>query len=137
MHCTVFSSGCDQFDYNTYQTDVYDGHLELKTNYNIERLLGKPRKDTLKIVFTGDTQRFYDDLEDLVEEVNDILDLDAMIITGDITDFGIGREFKWINKELLKLKVPLLTVIGNHDCIANAKEIYREIFGPLDYSFTE
>lgn len=131
-----FFAGCDQFDYNTYQTDVYDAHVELKTNYNIEQLMSLPCKDTLKLVFTGDTQRFYDDLEDLVEQVNAIPDLDAMFIAGDITDFGVGREFKWINKELMKLNVPFLTVIGNHDCIANAKEIYREIFGPLDYSFT-
>jgi len=27
-------------------------------------------------------------------------------------------------------------VPGNHDCLANSKELYEEIYGPLNYSFT-
>ena len=35
-----------------------------------------------------------------------------------------------------KTSKPYFTVIGNHDCLASGFEIYKEMFGPDDYSFT-
>jgi len=127
---------CDKFEYNVYETNRVKNDPAVTTQYNIDRLLHLPWKDTLKIVFTGDTQRFYDDTEDLVETVNAMPEVDAVIITGDIADFGAAFEYEEINKELKKLKVPFLTVIGNHDCLANGIQLYQDIYGPLNYSFT-
>ena len=45
-------------------------------------------------------------------------------------------EYELINKQLKLLKVPFITVIGNHDCLANGTTLYQEIYGPLNYSFT-
>jgi Icc-related predicted phosphoesterase len=72
----------------------------------------------------------------MVETVNAMPDVDAVIITGDLADFGASFEYEEINKELKKLKVPFITVIGNHDCLANGTKLYQEIYGPLNYSFT-
>jgi len=90
----------------------------------------------LHLVFTGDTQRFYDDVEDMVEAVNAMPRVDAVVITGDIADFGTALEYELINKQLKLLKVPFITAIGNHDCIANGTQLYQDIYGPLNYSFT-
>ena len=34
-----------------------------------------------------------------------------------------------------KLNYPYLTVIGNHDIVANGSDAYVKMFGPLDYTF--
>lgn len=131
----IFSS-CGKFDFNVYETNHSKKIIEVTTAYNIARLQKLQNKDTLHLVFTGDTQRFFDDLSDLVNTINDLPQVDAVIITGDLADFGTAREYEWLNEQLIKLKVPFLTVIGNHDCIANGTVLYEEIYGPLNYSFT-
>ena len=133
---TLLLSACDKFEYNVYEVDRVKEDPAVTTSYNIDRLLQLPKKDSVKIVFIGDTQRFYDDVEDLVETVNDLPDVDAVIITGDIADFSAAFEYELINKQLKLLKVPFLTVIGNHDCLANGTKLYEDIYGPLNYSFT-
>jgi 3',5'-cyclic AMP phosphodiesterase CpdA len=55
---------------------------------------------------------------------------------GDISDFGLMDEFRWIHDRLQKLQMPYLTVIGNHDCVGNGKVIYENMYGPHDYSVT-
>jgi 3',5'-cyclic-AMP phosphodiesterase len=135
MAAFIFS-GCGKFDYSPYETDKITKRIEVTNSFNIERLLKLPPKDTLHLVLLGDTQRFYDELKDLVNAVNSLSSVDAVIITGDIADFGAAREYEWINDELIRLNVPFLTVIGNHDHLANAIDIYQDIYGPLNYSFT-
>ncbi len=127
---------CENFDYNVYQTNKHEKDETVTTSYNLNRILSLPQKDTLHVVFTGDTQRFYDDVEDMVEVINDLPIVDAVIITGDLSDFSVDREYEWMNNELKKLEAPFLTVIGNHDCLANGTKLYEEFYGPLNYSFT-
>ncbi|GAB3302013.1 metallophosphoesterase [Hymenobacter tenuis] len=95
-----------------------------------------PAGDTLRFVFTGDSQRFYDEAEDLVKSVNQQPGVQFMLVAGDISDFGLAREMHWVDDHLQNLKVPYLTVIGNHDQVGNGREAYQKIFGPLNYSFT-
>jgi 3',5'-cyclic-AMP phosphodiesterase len=94
-----------------------------------------PAGDTLRFVFTGDSQRFYDDAEDLVKSVNQQPGIQFMLVAGDISDFGFAREMRWVNDDLRKLKVPYLTVVGNHDLVGNGRKAYEAIFGPRNYSF--
>ena len=133
---TFLIVSCDKFEYNVYEINRVDKDADVSTDYNVARLIQIPEKDTLKIVFTGDTQRFYDDVEDLVETVNALPEVDAVVITGDIADFGAALEYELINKQLKLLKVPFITAIGNHDCLANGTELYQDIYGPLNYAFT-
>jgi Icc-related predicted phosphoesterase len=135
LFCTPFSA-CDNFDYNVNQTNFEEYDPEVTTAYNVERLLKLPKKDTLHLVFTGDIQRFYNDMHDLVNVINALPEVDAVIITGDLTDFGIALNYELLNNQLKLLKVPFITVIGNHDCLANGAELYQEIYGPLNHSFT-
>ncbi|MCE6992129.1 metallophosphoesterase [Dyadobacter sp. CY323] len=102
---------------------------------NIERIQAIPVQDTLKFILMGDTQRWYDESVDFVKSANSQPDIAFVLHAGDISDFGINQEFKWVNKIMQNLKTPYLTVIGNHDIVANGPASYRKIFGPLDYSF--
>lgn len=58
-----------------------------------------------------------------------------MLVAGDISDFGMAREMWWVDDQLRKLKIPYLTVVGNHDQVGNGREAYKAVFGPLNYSF--
>jgi 3',5'-cyclic AMP phosphodiesterase CpdA len=128
--------GCGWLEFSPNQTYVpaADRHL---TTQNLARLMSQPKaaSDTLRFVFVGDCQRFYDEAEDFVTSVNRQRNIDFVVIAGDISDFGLVREMRWMHHRLQKLKVPYLTVIGNHDELGNGRAVYENVFGPLNYSF--
>lgn len=132
---SVVLSGCsDLYEYSPNQSHD-SGSLE-KLNYrNLERLKATHPDDTLTIVFTGDSQQFYDEVDDFVKRVNTIPDVDLIFIAGDISDFGLLQEFKWITERLEDLEKPYFGVIGNHDVVANGEAVFTEMFGPLNFSF--
>jgi 3',5'-cyclic AMP phosphodiesterase CpdA len=129
-------SGCGWLEFSPNQTYVPATERHLTTQ-NLARLASRSKAatDTLRFVFVGDCQRFYDEADDFVASVNQQRDLDFVVIAGDISDFGLVREMRWINRRLQKLKVPYLTVIGNHDEVGNGRAVYESVFGPLNYSF--
>jgi 3',5'-cyclic AMP phosphodiesterase CpdA len=86
-------------------------------------------------VFTGDSQRYYAQAEDLVKSVNKQRNIAFVVVAGDISDFGLIREFRWMHDKLKKLRMPYLTVIGNHDQAANGRKNYEQVYGALNYSF--
>ncbi len=72
----------------------------------------------------GDTQRFYDDVEDFVARANQE-DFDFVLMDGDISDFGINDEFSWIYDIMKHLKKPYVSVIGNHDLFRQWRKSIR------------
>ncbi|GAA4018985.1 metallophosphoesterase [Hymenobacter fastidiosus] len=134
---TVLSlGGCEMLEFspNDYRSPKAQTDLTAK---NLARLRQQPLPagDTLRFVFTGDSQRFYDEADDLVASVNQLAGISLFVVAGDISDFGFGREMRWVDDKLRTLKMPYVTVIGNHDAIGNGREAYQHIFGALNYSF--
>ncbi|MBD2713436.1 metallophosphoesterase [Hymenobacter sp. BT646] len=129
-------SGCELLEFSPSDFRGPESQTNL-TQKNLDRLAEHPLPagDTLRFVFTGDSQRFYDQAESLVESVNQQPGLSLMVVAGDISDFGLAREMRWVDKRLRKLNIPYLTVIGNHDHVGNGRAAYQHIFGPLNYSF--
>ncbi|MEN7548308.1 metallophosphoesterase [Rapidithrix thailandica] len=123
--------------YSPFEITLEDHEKDL-TQKNLNRLLDNPtgNSDTVTFAFIGDTQRFYDASTDFVNVLNKRSDIEFVIHSGDISDFGLDLEFSLMAEILGKLKVPYLTVIGNHDIIYNGRRIYEQMFGPMDYSFT-
>ncbi len=117
---------------NEVRLEEEDRNLNAK---NLLRLNAEPKKGAFRFAVIGDSQRFYDDLSDLVEKVNTYDDISFVLLNGDITDFGLNREYKWISRELRKLNIPFLAVIGNHDMLANGRVLYQQMFGPENFSF--
>lgn len=135
---TLLLTGCELFEFSPNDVRVPAAERDL-TAKNLARLQAQPKPtggDTLRFVFTGDSQRFYDEIDPLVKSVNRQRGIAALIVAGDISDFGLRREMQWVNDRLRHLKVPYLTVTGNHDQVANGRQAYQEIFGPLNYTFT-
>jgi Icc protein len=116
---------------------IFDSDSPTKINAtNIERLLATPNwDDTLRIIFTGDSQSFYEDSDRLVKQVNSMNNIDFLIHSGDISDFGLLQEFKWIDEVFSRLTVPYISVVGNHDMQANGREVYKKMYGDLNFSF--
>ena len=91
--------------------------------------------DTLRFVLTGDTQRHYDETTDFVDNINHLDDIDFVIHGGDMTDFGLSREYEWMYDIMNKLNVPFVSLIGNHDVLGHGKDVYLEVFGDYNFSF--
>jgi 3',5'-cyclic AMP phosphodiesterase CpdA len=122
-----------QFNPNEVRLEEKDKNLNVK---NIQKIASLPVRDSFKFIVIGDSQRFYEDLDEFVGNVNSLNDEIAFVLlNGDISDFGLNREFNWINTLLRKLRVPYIGVIGNHDMLANGRLIYNKMFGAEDFTF--
>lgn len=134
MGCLSLFSCRKMIEYSPNEVRLKEFEKNLNAK-NIARIESAPTVDSFKFVVIGDTQRFYDELEDFVASVNERNDISFVVLNGDITDFGQNKEYQWINRTLLKLKVPYIAVIGNHDMLANGEKIFHEMFGPVNFSF--
>jgi Icc protein len=102
----------------------------------IALLSQKPFKSTIRVAFSGDTQRSYAETVLFVDHINARDDIDFVILNGDISDFGLLQEFNDIYRFYSRLDVPFICVIGNHDLVANGRAVYERMFGPLNFTFT-
>ena len=63
------------------------------------------------------------------------MSIDFVIHGGDMSDFGVTKEFLWQRDIMNGLKVPYVALIGNHDCLGTGEETYKTVFGPTNFSF--
>lgn len=131
----VFSLSCGKLEYSPNQK--FDKNTPRNLNaINLQKLFATKGDDTIRFVLSGDSQRAYDDLGVFVDKVNATPGIDFVILNGDISDFGLLQEFKWIENHYSKLKAPYLGVIGNHDHSANGVYVYQRMYSEqLDFSF--
>lgn len=128
--------GCkDLFEYSPYAIDFDDHEINL-TQKNISKLSSFGASDTLTIALTGDSHRFYDEVEDLVNKINATYTINFLIHTGDYTDYGIPKQYQWSNMLFSNLNAPYFVVVGNHDLVSNGEDSYKKMFGDLNFSFT-
>ncbi len=122
-------------EYHPYDLDI-DGETDVNRRH-IEQIEKATRgKDEIRFAVISDTQRWYDETEDAVEALNRRGDLDFVVHTGDLSDFGLKLEFEKQRDILNGLNVPYVCLLGNHDCLATGLDVYRKIFGTEDFAFT-
>lgn len=92
--------------------------------------------ESIRFAVVSDSQRWYDELEDAVEKINDMEGIDFVVHAGDLTDWGMRTEFEMQRDILNRLDVPYVCLLGNHDCLGTGKNLFREIFGQFDFAFT-
>ena len=127
-------ASCDVIDYHPYDTRVSGAHNLTQTNVErIEEVCAG--RDTLRFVLISDTQRWYDETERAVESINARTDIDFVVHCGDVSDFGVTREFELQRNILQRLRMPYVVLIGNHDCLGSGAEVYSYIFGAPNFSF--
>jgi Icc protein len=126
---------CNAFEYSPDQTFDRNSPTDLNKTA-IDRLMAvKPTNDTLKFVLSGDTQRAYKELPSFIKKVNSFDNLDFVLVAGDITEFGSFQEMEGYAKYIKTAKVPVITVIGNHDLTGRGRTSYMNMFGALNFSF--
>lgn len=123
-----------QFEYSILEVRPLASELNAKALDEINAL---SPKDTFTFFFISDTQVAYDQLQRFVKHVNRLpQDSVAFILHGgDITDYGANFEFNYYYDIIKKLNRPILTSIGNHDMLGNARDIYALYFGVENFSF--
>jgi len=129
---------CDKFDYSPHAVDVNQKYSNINTN-SIKKLLEDPTPgDTIRLIVLGDTQRNYLSTEVVIDKVNKMPEgsFDFIVHTGDLVDFGLQKEYNWIHELMNTSHYPYVAVIGNHDMVGNGVEVYRRMYGDLNFSFT-
>jgi Icc-related predicted phosphoesterase len=127
----------DPFHYSPFETTITDA-LRHTTQQNLDRIeqfdtaFSKP----FKIALISDSHYHFNDLTDAITDINRKKEFAFIIVTGDITENGLLREFEIFHKIMSRSQIPYVTVIGNHDHLSNGAAIYQQMFGPLNYSFT-
>lgn len=132
---TIFSilfSGCNSFEYHPYTADV-KGKINLNSVYS-EALEYSDIKPPFKFAFITDTQGSMNETRGAIETITSRGDISFIVHGGDVTDFGLAKEYVWCRDIMEKAGIPYLTVIGNHDCLGNGINTFRHIFGPLNFS---
>lgn len=107
------------------------------TQKNLEKIskinLNNPYRFSFAII--SDSHTDYEDLRDIIKDVNNNPNLSFLIHAGDFTDLGQVTEYWKTTSVLSELIIPYLTVIGNHDALTGGKQIYIKMFGHFNYSF--
>lgn len=130
--------GCDHpFVYSPFESAVPE-RFRHTTEKNL-RLL--QQRDTLdnkpfKVALISDSHYHFRDLSETVEDINKKQEAAFIILAGDITENGLLKEYEIFHELMSRSAIPYLTVIGNHDHLSNGSATYRELFGPLNYTFT-
>lgn len=101
---------------------------------NLSRL-PKGGPEPIRLAVLGDVQIWQTELVDAVDAINDQGAIDLVIQVGDLTQFALADEFRWVAGRLDELSPPSLAVIGNHDILANGRAIYGAMFGATDFFF--
>jgi len=136
---TLLFSGCDRvFEYTPYSANVSE-RFEHTTENNLKNLKTIEQhmqcQNQFKIALISDNHIAYNELRDVINLINHDDSVCFVIHGGDITDNGMLKEFEIFHNMMDDLVHPYFTVIGNHDCLVNGRTIYKEMFGPENYSF--
>lgn len=127
-------AGCDLIDYHPYDARTSGPHHLNAANMALIEQQCQGR-DSVRFVLISDTQRWYDETLDAVRHINRTPGVDFVIHCGDISDFGVTKEFELQRDILEKLTVPYVVLLGNHDCLGTGNAAYESIFGQPDFSF--
>ena len=78
-----------------------------------------------------------DDLRRTVQDLNNQKDIDFVILSGDVTEFGSDQELALAKRILDSLNLPLYVIPGNHDSnwSESGANSFRKVFGAETFFF--
>lgn len=85
-------SSCSLVEYHPYD-DINDLATDINQTTINNIIQESDQRDTLRFIMMGDSQRWYNETEDFVRHVNSQEPIDFVIHGGDISDFGMAKEF--------------------------------------------
>lgn len=127
-------TACDVIDYHPYDTRI-EGEHDINRR-NMARIEADcAGRETVCFALISDTQRWYDETNAAVKSINARGDIDFVIHCGDLSDFGMTKEFELQRDILEKLRMPYVVLLGNHDCLGTGADCYRYLFGNPNFAF--
>ncbi|WP_339660189.1 metallophosphoesterase [uncultured Polaribacter sp.] len=131
----TFTNCAHPFEFSVYEANVKTN--QQNTTVKNLKLLENISLDSkeFKFAFISDVHFFYDQLGDVIDDINNRDDVKFVIFGGDIADQALLREYEIFYDIMSNLKKPYVTVIGNHDYNVNGGIIYKKMFGDYNYSF--
>jgi Icc-related predicted phosphoesterase len=83
-----------------------------------------PTKDVVRIAALGDLHygktAVPGSLQPLFGQISESADI--LVLTGDLTDYGLADEARALAKELASIRIPIVSVLGNHDFESNQQD---------------
>ena len=134
---TIGLAACEKFfEYSPYQEN-FDDRLDRINEKNIEEIMqiDLQGESSFKIALVADNHKYTDQFVSSIDRIRDLKEIKFVVHLGDFADFGLLKEYRWYEDIMNHLKVPYCTTIGNHDCLGNGFDIYKDTFGSPDYSF--
>lgn len=132
----IFVSCDPWFQYSPYQANVDPLYRATNAN-NLALIAAKNEGDSkpFKVALLSDPHYHFGKLEDAVDQINKDPDYAFAIVAGDLTENGLLQEYIYFHEVMSQLRIPYVTIIGNHDYLANGEMVYEQMYGPLNYSF--
>jgi predicted phosphodiesterase len=91
-------------------------------------------REPFEFALLSDVQEAIDRVQDVYAKVNELSDVRFLLGAGDLTERGTRAELERFQRELLRLKVPYFTTLGNHELGTNPV-LYYEYFGRGNFQF--
>ncbi|MBQ8265038.1 MAG: metallophosphoesterase [Bacteroides sp.] len=134
LFITVCFQACDMLEAHPY--DAYVRGEKNLNGKNIQKITANLKdKKEFRFAFISDTQRWYDETEAMVADINKRGDIDFVIHGGDLSDFGATHEFILQRDIMLKFKMPWVALLGNHDCLGTGEDVFARVWGNPNYCF--
>jgi 3',5'-cyclic-AMP phosphodiesterase len=127
---------CDPwFAYSPYEAALDDAFLGItEKNLTLIQTLDAGDSKSFKVAVLADVHYHYGKLEDAVTHINADPSYAFAIVAGDLTENGLKQEFVFFHETMARLKIPYITVIGNHDYLSNGGVLYKQMYGPYNYT---
>lgn len=136
IFCIIVCTSCeDIFKYSPYELKVKAEDLnQTINNVGLLELSETEKSDSFTFIAITDSHYDYYELEKAISKINSLNNIDFVVHLGDFADHGWLEEYEIYSKYIRDLNIPVFTCIGNHDYLSNGGEIYKQMFGPNNYT---
>ncbi len=131
LSLALLLSGCnDLFEVSPYDVEVPADLIDTGSANDARVItLVDQHQGPLTIGFISDPHFYYDRLRAEVARMEADPEIRFIVVTGDLTDQGLDREFEWFVRGMEETGKPWLTTIGNHDHLSNGRQVYERMLG--------
>ncbi len=103
-------------------------------NWQMLKKIDRTKKEFTFIVL-GDNKNSITTFNRIIRAINREKDILFVIDDGDLVFDGEKEKFRFFIHQIKRLRVPILTVIGNHELREEGRANYYDLFSPFYYSF--